>query len=96
MASRTSESAKARARASRDIEDIEVLRKNPAFHRYFERRVLSELESARNELLYGKDLTPEKLWNFRLKFDALYGVSLMLLQDEAACRNLIGESTDED
>lgn len=88
--------SKQRALASRDVEDIESLRKTPAFQRYFERRVLGELNRHRDVLLYEKNLTKDQLWEARLKFDAAYDLSIMLLQDEAACRRLIIPSQDED
>lgn len=95
MASSRSAQSRARALATRDIEDIDVLRKNPVFARYFERRVLGELEKARNELLYGKNIDRDALWKAKVRFDAAYELSMMMIKDEAACRNLVSNEPGE-
>ncbi len=89
------QAAKSRALASRDLEDIEALRKFPPFTRMFGRRITEELEKLRNDLLYNRELTPETLWEKRLKFLAHYDVAMLLFQDETACRSVIGAETEE-
>lgn len=91
-----SEESKSKSRANQDLEDIETLRKNPAFQRYFERRIIGELTKYRDEVLYNRALGKDDLYEARKQFLAVLDVSKMLYEDEAGCRNILESgSTDE-
>lgn len=89
------EDVSAKQRAAQDLEDIERLRKNPHFIRYFERRVLEELDKRREKVLHDRKLTKDQLWEERLLYLAARDMSTMLVGEEAACRNVIGVSDKE-
>lgn len=93
--SEPNEDVKSKQRAQQDIEDIERLKKTPAFTRYFERRLLEELSKRREKVLHDKQLTKDQLWEERLLYLAMKDVSTMLVGEEAACRNIIGGSVEE-
>lgn len=74
--------------ASDDLNDIEELRKNPAFSAYWSRRVLSKLDDARDSLLHGK-LTYSNDPVERQRLNIWEEVFTILLDDERACRNIL-------
>ena len=91
-----SDSVRARALASQDLEDIESLKSNPAFQRYFERRILGQLAALRETVLHDIKLDRDTLWEARLKYLATLEVSIILLQDESACKRMLVESREQD
>lgn len=96
MATARTETAQARARASRDLDDIESLRKHPAFQRYWERRIVGEMKIKSDVILYDRTKTRDEIWELLAQFRAAYDVALTLLQDEALCRNLSVRSESEE
>lgn len=94
--SRTNEDVQEKARAVQDLEDIAALRKLPAFGRYFARRVLGQMETSREKVLHDKKLTPQGLYEERLRYLAFRETVEILAGDEAGCRNIIGVATSED
>jgi hypothetical protein len=92
---RLREDVAAKTRAVQDLEDIEKLKKTPAYTRYFERRVLEELEKRREKVLHDRQLSKDELWEARLLYLAARDTATMMASEEAACRNVIGISDKE-
>ncbi|SRR6266404_2073105 len=84
-----SEEKKEGARAVQTLQDIRKLRKDPVFQRYFEARVVKEVQRLREIILTDRELDKDSLWNARLKFFAAFDTSKIMLQDEAACRAML-------
>lgn len=89
MSQSQSDASKSRARAAQDVEDIDSLKANPAFQRYFERQVIARVSESREAVLHDKKLDREGLWNAREKYFAILDVSTMLLKDEGACKGML-------
>jgi hypothetical protein len=85
----------AKKRATDDLNDIETLRKIPAFNRYFSRRIWEEVDKLLEKVLHDKKLTPEKLHEARLLYLAAKETAELLTGDEAACRRLIDSSSED-
>lgn len=93
----TNEDLKSRQRAKQDVEDIETLKKTPAFQRYYQRRIANELKAKADKVLYDSD-SKEEAWEALLEFRALYTTAKMLIVDEAACRRMVedGQKTEDE
>lgn len=77
--------------AAQDLDDIETLRENSAFKRYFVRRVTGDLKTLADLVLHDAQ-DADKAWRAILIFRAKFEVSKMLLQDEALCRDIVGKA----
>jgi hypothetical protein len=85
----------AKKRASDDLNDIEALRKIPAYNRVFGRRVWDEVDKRREKVLHGK-LTDDQLHDARIEYQSWKDMAEMLTGDEAACRRIIDSETQAD
>lgn len=80
---------RSRARASQDLDAIETLQRTPAFVDYFARRVTDPVRESSKKILYDVTLSKDEVWEEVLRFRALFGVSKLLISDEAVCRRMI-------
>jgi len=89
-----SEDLQAKKRAQDDLNDIDALKKNQPFNRFFLRRVNEEVEKRREAVLHRRELTPEELYNERLLYLAALDTAKLMENEEAACRSILGPPKD--
>lgn len=86
----------AKKRATDDLNDIEALRKFPAFNRYHVRRVREEVEKQLTKLLEDDGLDVEGVYRQLLIYKDRIKSEKMMDQDEASCRSIIDSETQSD
>lgn len=92
---RSTPAAAERARAAADLEDIERLKKFPAFHTYFMRRVSEEVEKTKEKIL-DPTTKDDDLHDLKVRHKTLDEISKLLDVDESGCRSIIATAPPEE